>query len=322
MTADGSAEWRRRAELTSLLRACRSRVIRAAADGHGGGMRQEDVADLAGLSVRAYAGYERGEARNPRPDKVDAIAAALRMTEAERGCLHVLATGRQPPPPPGDGARPAAGPVFLELLARQDPNPAIITDASWTVIAWNDAMTAWAGGWPGEAPDGFPNLALYLFSDRGEERLADIRAARRAIVAGLRYQYARNVASDRFAALVDRLRETGPEARELWDRHEIAIPPREYRLRLRHPGHGVIEAPGAALRISASLWMHVAVLPGDIAPPGRLPRPAAGHPFRRHAPPPPAASPGRSPAPAAVLSQGTRWRGTVTPAARPAISQE
>lgn len=270
MAVAGSAEWRRRAELGSLLQASRSRMARPAPGANSAGLRQEDAAHLAGLSVRRYAAFERGEIATPVPEMVESVASALRMTAAERSALHILAAGHDPllPAVSPDGMRPEVSPVFLELLARQDPNPAVITDEAWTVIAWNEAMGAWAGRWPGPAPGGQPNLALCVFSDDWEALLPDIRAVRRAVIAGLRYQYARNVASDRFAAIVARLQATGPEARQMWERHEIAIPPREYHLRVRHPGYGVIEADDAALQISPWLWMHVVLFPGGVSPPG------------------------------------------------------
>jgi transcriptional regulator with XRE-family HTH domain len=271
MAVAGNAEWRRRAELTSLLQACRSRMARPVPHGTNSGLRQEDAADLAGLSVRRYASFERGEIMSPLPEMVESVASALRMTAAERSVLHVLATGHDPPllPVPPDGERAEISPVFLELLARQDPSPAIITDETWTVIARNEAMSAWMGAWLDQELSGQQNLVLYLFSADCEALMPDVHAVRRATIAGLRYQYARNITSDRFASLVARLQETGPEARELWDRHEVAIPSQEYRVRVHHPVSGVVEADDAILQISAWNWMHVVVFPDGILPPGR-----------------------------------------------------
>src|SRR5260370_24911440 len=120
MAVAGNAEWRRGAELTGLLRACRPRRARPAPDGNRAGLRQEDAADLAGLSVRRYAAFERGEIASPLPEMVESVASALRMTMAERSALHILATGHDPllpPGPPGDGARPHGSPVFPQLPA-------------------------------------------------------------------------------------------------------------------------------------------------------------------------------------------------------------
>lgn len=223
------------------------------------------------MSVRRYAAFERGEIANPMPEMVESVASALRMTAAERSVLHILAAGHDPPLPAAgpDSARHEVSPVFLELLARQDPSPAVITDEAWTVVAWNGAMRAWMGEWLGHVPAGQPNLVLYLFSDDCERLMPDVHAARRAVMAVLRYQYARNIASAGLAALISRLQAASPEARELWDRHEVAIPPCEYHVRVRHPEHGAIEADDAALQISPWFWMHVVVFPDGVLPPGR-----------------------------------------------------
>ena len=78
------AIWRRRSELSDLLLSCRSRLVRPHAEGHERGLRQQDVADLVGISVRYYASFERGEIDNPSVTLVEAIASALRMSDAQR----------------------------------------------------------------------------------------------------------------------------------------------------------------------------------------------------------------------------------------------
>src|SRR5260370_16855008 len=98
---------------------------------------------------------------------VESVASALRMTMAERSALHILATGHDPllpPGPPGDGARPEVSPVFLELLARQDPNPAIITDETWTIIARNEAVSACAARSLHPPPHPHPHPPPYPFT--------------------------------------------------------------------------------------------------------------------------------------------------------------
>ena len=89
----------RRAELVGLLRACRARLARPPVPGtRRSGMRQEDIAGIAGISVRVYGDFERG-AYVPNAQVVDQIASALQMSAAERSALHVLATGQDPPRP-------------------------------------------------------------------------------------------------------------------------------------------------------------------------------------------------------------------------------
>ena len=153
-----SAEWVWRAELNDLLRACRARLARPAVPGtRRGGMRQEDVASLAGISLRRYAAFERGEFTPPAA-MVDQVAAALQMTQAERSALHVLATGQDPPRPLSRPAQdsPCEPSRALRDLVTYSRYPAALTDAMWTLLHFNPALDAWADGWFGAAEPGRP----------------------------------------------------------------------------------------------------------------------------------------------------------------------
>jgi transcriptional regulator with XRE-family HTH domain len=265
-------EWRRRAELTHLLKACRGRLARPVSGSRGNGLRQEDAADLAGLSLRSYAAFERAEII-PAPAVIDSVATALRMRPAERSALHVLATGQDPPRPAGtsaDGIQPQAGQSLRGLITQMGPYPAALMDEMWTIRFRNPAMGAWAGGWYDRVPPEQQNMILYLFSAHSEALLPDVHAHRRLFAAVLRYQYTRNISSQRFADLVARLLATGPEAAGLWERHEVEIAPREYPVRVRHPAHGIIRADVALMPVYPRLWFYVMVLPDGIESPSAL----------------------------------------------------
>jgi transcriptional regulator with XRE-family HTH domain len=255
MTRPDEVNWRRREELRSLLTALRSRL------GKGGGkVRQEDAALLTGLSPRRYAALERGTAENPSLELIENVASGLRMTQAERSTLHVLATGQDPPiqTAPDGTDWPEVSPGLHDLITLLDPLPAAITDEMWTILACNNALTTWTGGWFDRALRSRQNLVLFLFSPEAEQMLPDVHAHRRAILAGLRYQYARNTGSDRFAALIRALMETGPEARALWERHEIELPQRQITTRLRPPRRGVTEACTLMTPLSPRTWLLLA----------------------------------------------------------------
>ena len=269
-------DWDRRAELTHLLKACRARMASPVPESRGGGMRQEDAAGLANLSLRRYAAFERGQI-TPAAAVVDRVATALQMTTAERSALHVLATGQDPPRPvgrPGD-TPPQQEPsqALRDLVTQLDPFPAALTDEMWTVRFRNPAMYAWAGGWYDSTQPDEQNLMLYLFSKHAEDLFPDIRVLRRQLLAALRYQYARNLATPGFAELKDRLVATGPEAAGLWERHEVAIPQHEYPTRIRHPGHGIIPAHMIFMPFNPRLWHYTMVLPPGIKPPHPPPEP-------------------------------------------------
>jgi len=269
MAGADDGEWRRRAELTHLLKACRGRLARALPGTRGNGLRQEDAADLAGLSLRSYAAFERAEVI-PAPAMVDAVATALRMSPAERSALHVLATGQDPPRPAGtraDGTPPRASPPLRDLVTQMGPYPGALTDEMWSIRFGNPAMRAWAGGWCDQVPPEQQNLVLYLFSGHAEALLPDVHDLRRFFVSVLRYQYTRNLSSPRFADLVSRLLATGTEAVRLWERHEVEIPPHEYPMRVRHAGRGTITAHLVLMPVYPRLWLCVVVMSGGIEPP-------------------------------------------------------
>jgi len=262
-------EWRRRAELTHLLKACRGRLARPLPGSRSNGLRQEDAASLAGLSLRSYAAFERAEI-TPAPAVVDSVATALQMSPAERSALHVLATGQDPPRPVGmssDGTRPQASQPLRDLVTQLGSYPGALTDEMWTIRFRNPAMSAWAGGWYDRVPPEQQNMILYLFSEQSEDLLPDVHVHRRFSIAVLRYQYTRNISSPRFADLISRLLATGAEAVELWERHEVEIPPHEYPVRVRHAAHGIIKADVALMPIYPRLWLYTMILPNGIEPP-------------------------------------------------------
>jgi transcriptional regulator with XRE-family HTH domain len=267
-----SADWVRRAELVGLLRACRARLARPAVPGNRrAGLRQEDAADLAGLSLRRYAAFERGEF-TPPASTVDQVAAALQMSNAERSALHVLATGQDPPRPvSGQSPSPPHEPsnALKDLVDHMDPYPAALTDETWTLLHYNSAMSAWTGGWYDDAVPSERHLVSFLFSKTAEDCLPDVHALRRASLAMLRYQYTRNLATPGFTSAITRLTAASTEAAALWARHEVAFPPHEYPVRVRHAAVGIIDAHVLFVPFSPRLWTYTMVLPPGVQPPLR-----------------------------------------------------
>jgi transcriptional regulator with XRE-family HTH domain len=264
VTVTGEADWRRRHELRDLLRMCRARTR-----GPGGGsLRQEDVAALAGISVRRYAALERGTAARPSLATIEAVAEALSMTGPERSALHVLARRQDPPmpavPPGDDWAQ--SGPHLRAAIARSSC-PAAILDEAWDILAGNAALAEWTGGWSEQAPAEERNMILLMFRPEWAAVLPDIHDLRRAAVGAVRYQYVRSLGSDRFSGLVTRLRETGPEARALWDQYVIDSRHRMYTFRVRHPRGGIAEATYLVSTYTPRLAMMLITPPAGMVSP-------------------------------------------------------
>lgn len=180
------------------------------------GLRREEVAGLASMSVEYYARLEQARGPRPSPRILDAIAGALRMQRAERAHLYRLA-GVLPQAPPGPSR--TVRPHVARLLERMPDTAAIITDATYDVIAWNPLAGALLGGL-----DDRSNLARRRFLDReevlttGHEDFAEIAVAR------LRMAAARYPRDPGLRSLLADLRAGSEEFTAIWDTNPVRVP--------------------------------------------------------------------------------------------------
>ena len=133
------------------------------------GLRREEVARLACMSVEYYARIEQARGPRPSPRILDALAGALRLTPAERTHLFRLA-GTSPAPPPGPSRE--VRPYVSSLLRRIPDAGAVVTDASYDVIAWNPLAEALLGDLSEN-----PNLARRRFLKPGWHRSSAVRSS-------------------------------------------------------------------------------------------------------------------------------------------------
>ncbi len=106
------------------------------------GLRREELALLAGLSVDYITRLEQGRSTSPSAQVLGALARALRLSGTERDYLFRLAA--QVPP---DSGRINAHltPGVQRILDRLDDTPVAVFDAAWTLLACNDLWTALLG---------------------------------------------------------------------------------------------------------------------------------------------------------------------------------
>src|ERR1700754_3838727 len=113
------------------------------------GLRREELAGLAGISVDYLTRLEQGRATSPSAQVVEALARALRVTDAERDLLFRLAGHT----PPGlDLVSTRITPRVQRLLDRLATTPVAVYDATWTLIIANapyDALMGPTTGWQG-----------------------------------------------------------------------------------------------------------------------------------------------------------------------------
>ncbi|MFH8383879.1 helix-turn-helix transcriptional regulator [Kitasatospora sp. NPDC018058] len=203
------------------------------------GLRREEVAQLAGLSVDYYARLEQRRGPQPSPQLLAALARALRLSEDERDHLFHLA-GHEPPR--RHGVLTHVRPGLLLILDRLHDVPAQVVSDLGDVLAQNAMAAAVFGDLAALAPER-RNLLLRWFTDPASRALfppEDHDALARAHVASLRAVHAARPGDRRATGLLTELLATGEEFAAHWERHEVAVR-RSGRKRVLHPVVGELE---------------------------------------------------------------------------------
>lgn len=212
-------------ELAAVLRQWRERTVPADAGLPAGprrrtpGLRREEVAQLAGVSVDYVVRLEQGRGPHPSPSVLGALARALRLTPAESRHLHDLAGVERPG---ATGVVDTVRPSVLRLLDRMHDLPAMLVDARSTLLAWNPLLAALLGDlstiprerrnmlWMRFGPRGREGHALVVDEDGGRERLD------RAAVASARSALGRYPDDAVLRGLVDELERISPRFAAIW----------------------------------------------------------------------------------------------------------
>jgi transcriptional regulator with XRE-family HTH domain len=216
--------------LGQLLRSRRERLAPAdvglRADGRRrtAGLRREEVALLANLSTTYYTFLEQGRPVRPSAQVLDALAAALRMSAAERRYLQVLAHG--PDGAASAGAAAIAPPERVaegvaDLVQRLEPFPTYVKGRRWDVLAANPAARELFTDWSA-LPGGQGNLVHWMFtSGRAREVYLDWEAEARAMLGRFRLAAARHPDDPDFTALIAELHRDSQHIRDWWPRHDV-----------------------------------------------------------------------------------------------------
>jgi transcriptional regulator with XRE-family HTH domain len=244
-----------RSELGAALRTWRERLRPADAGLPAGvrrrtpGLRREEVAALAGVSVDYLTRLEQGRGPHPSDAVLAALARALRVTDAERDHLFHLAGGS--PPRPGR-IRSTVRPSVVRLMDRVTDLPAILLDAKTDVLAWNPMAAALLGDMSALSP-AQRNIARRAFTGTGHRMggdPAERERLNRALVSDLRRSAARYPDDPGLTALVRELRAASPDFARLWDLRALDERHGD-RKRLDHPQLGALDLDCDALHLQA-----------------------------------------------------------------------
>ncbi|MGW6589708.1 MULTISPECIES: helix-turn-helix domain-containing protein [Streptomyces] len=192
------------------------------------GLRREELAQLAGVSVAYYTRLEQGNGRNVSAEVLDAIARALRLTDAEHAHLtHLARPARlKKKRRPARVQRVRTG--LLYLLDSMDGIPAYVTGARSDILAWNAMAAAVFGDW-GALPPGERNWARLVFlSPAYRDLFVNWDSKASDMVSYLRLYAGCHPDDPELSALVGELSVKSDEFRRLWATHNV-----------KEKGHGV-----------------------------------------------------------------------------------
>ncbi|MCD9873575.1 helix-turn-helix domain-containing protein [Streptomyces guryensis] len=184
------------------------------------GLRREELAQLAGVSVAYYTRLEQGNGRNVSAEVLDSIARALRLSDAEHAHLTHLAKPKQHKKKPAARSQQVRG-TLLQLLDSMDGVPAYISGRRSDILAWNRMAAAVFGDW-GELPAQERNWARLVFlRPQYRELFFDWEQKASDVVSFLRMDAGCYPDDPRLSALVGELSVKSEEFRRLWATHDV-----------------------------------------------------------------------------------------------------
>ncbi|WP_405667480.1 helix-turn-helix transcriptional regulator [Streptomyces sp. NBC_01166] len=218
------------------------------------GLRREEVALLAGMSVDYYIRLERGNLTGASDSVLDALAHALQLDEAERTHLYDLARTATP-----SGRRPTVTasrvrPTILRLLDSMTDVPAYVRNARFDILAANSlgrALYAPVFDSPLFARRGPVNSARFMFLDpAGQEFWTDWDKGADDAVAFLRTETGRAPHDKALTDLIGELTTRSDGFARRWARHDVKFH-RSGVKTLHHPLVGDLALPYEAMDLPA-----------------------------------------------------------------------
>jgi transcriptional regulator with XRE-family HTH domain len=215
------------------------------------GLRREEVAVLAGVSVEYYNRMERGNLTGVSEPVLDAVAQALKLDDAER--VHLFDLAKTASSNSTRARRAFAQPRIRQAIQRildgMTAIPAYARNGRLDILAVNQLGTALLPDLM--AGPGTPNLGRYLFLDpRAQDFYADWEAVARDCVAALRIEAGRRPYDRGLTDLIGELSTRSEPFRTWWASHNVRLHTSATK-QLRHPVAGDIEVTGEALEVPA-----------------------------------------------------------------------
>lgn len=215
----------RKAQLSEFLRSCRARLtptdvgLPERARRRTPGLRREDVAALAGVSVTWYTWLEQGRDIQVSAEVLERIAETLRLSLTEREYLFALVQNR---PPPLANWRDAKISASVQRMMDRLGVPAIVMTARWDVIAWNRLAVAVFRDYDAIPPEQRNLLRILLVDEMLYPVDSELfQGMARRVIAKFRVDYSLYSEDPEFQQLIDELSRESEIFRETWSGSEV-----------------------------------------------------------------------------------------------------
>jgi transcriptional regulator with XRE-family HTH domain len=201
------------------------------------GLRREEVAARAKLSVEWYTRLEQGRGGTPSAQVLDSVADALLLGRAEREHLFLLAHGQRPEAAHVDADR--IDPRFRRALDGFAHGPAYIKTAAWDVVAWNRTAQLILSDYEAMASEDRNILKILFLDPVTRRRLPEWEREAGRTVSAFRRELTRWGTPERAEILVEELRARSADFARMWDAHDVGTLGEGVK-RLAHPIAGEI----------------------------------------------------------------------------------
>jgi transcriptional regulator with XRE-family HTH domain len=201
------------------------------------GLRREELAQLAGLSVTWYTWIEQGRDISVSRQVIESLAGALRLSEPERA--HLLTLAGLALPPSGPHPR-TVNPLLSRLVQELSPRPSYVMTPWWDLLAYNEQYAELLGGLD-QRPEGERNILWLTFTEsRGSGLFVDWLGEARSLVGQFRMTLAQHPDDPRGPELLETMQKASETFCELWGEGGISGFTSS-RKQLRHPRLGRID---------------------------------------------------------------------------------
>ncbi|OWA34557.1 transcriptional regulator [Saccharibacillus sp. O16] len=213
------------------------------------GLRREEVAQLAGVSITWYTWLEQGRDIQASPSVLDCVASALRMNADERKYLYSLALEGGSSTLPVEPTSALISPSLQKILSELTYCPAIVSDRMCNIVGWNEAACFVFLDFE-RIPSERRNMIRLLFERPEFRRLAvNWEQFASGFLSMFRSYYGRYVGDEWYDVFLGEMITAYPEFKNMWEHGQVSYAP-EVHLEFRHAKGGKMVYELTSLSVS------------------------------------------------------------------------